>query len=53
VAGSTGRRATQADWHGQIDRGNEHRNADRVLVSAIDLSAQRRFATPVEPAASV
>jgi hypothetical protein len=53
VAGSTGRPAKQADRHGQIDRGNEHRNADRVLVSVIDLSVQRRCATPVEPAASV
>jgi hypothetical protein len=35
----------QADWHGQIDRGNEHRNANMVLVSAIDLPVQRRCAT--------
>jgi len=47
--GSTGRPAKQADWHGQVDRGNEHRNANRVLVSGIDLSVQRRCATPAEP----
>ena len=41
--------AKQADWHGQVDRGNERRNANRVLVSGIDLSVQRRCATPAEP----
>ena len=51
AAGSTGRPATQADWRDRIERENERdpMTAD-VFVFTIDPIAQRRFATPVEPA---